>query len=260
MSVRKGGQVIAEVADLSNYALNSNVVHQTGTDDNIQGTKRFKNTIYVDNSGGYYQKATNITSATATPSSTQSAYPIIVYDNSGNQFAQVKVNVNANNEIGFMIKAKDNNWKTGLFCYGTSNGIYTYAPTPGAGDNSTKIATTAMIKRIFSKNTPGHTILMTGDQGSGDITLSQSFLNFDCLMIWGAGDNNNSLSLNLFPTWMLDYLLTNTITGHVFELLIGGTNGTNYWNIKPYADGSTNILLKNYNENCIIKAIVGINF
>lgn len=152
MSIRKGTKVIAEVADLSNYALNSNVVHQSGTDDNIQGTKRFKNTIFVDNAGGYYQKAPNITSATATPSSTQSAYPIIVYDNSGNQFAQVKVNVNADNAIGFMIKAKDNNWKTGLFCFGTSNGVYTYAPTPSAGDNSTKIATTAWINSFVIPN------------------------------------------------------------------------------------------------------------
>lgn len=146
MSVRKGGQVIAEVADLSSYAKDANVVHKTNVSETIQGTKTFTATTWVNNSGGYYHKATNITSATATPSSTQSAYPVNIYDNSGNNFAQLKVNVNANNEFGLMIKAKDNNWKTGLFCYGTSNGVYTYAPTPSAGDNSTKIATTNFVK------------------------------------------------------------------------------------------------------------------
>lgn len=89
--------------------------------------------------------------------------------------------------------------------------------------------------------------------GSGDIPLSQSFKNFDKLLVVGGDDNKTARTQNTWDTWILDIMLNWGLRVQFLEYASG------YWFIKPYSNGSTETLLKLDTENLVIYGVYGYN-
>lgn len=135
-------------------------------------------------------------------------------------------------------------------------------PTPVSSDNSTKVASTAFVnnflRRSFSKNVPTFSQLSAQTEyTSGDIVLTESFLNYDYIAVFIGSDRNEGNNLFVRPSWELHWLLNSTATTR--NLLLASNNCGQYWCIKPYVDGSTETILKYSDENAIIHIIYGFN-
>lgn len=141
--------------------------------------------------------------------------------------------------------------------------------TPAVTYNDNQFATTAFVnnflRKSFSNTAPTLTQISTSSEySSGDIALSQSFKNFDYIMVFYGNDASQNNNVSIMPTWQLDWLLTHTVSGKSVLLgstisLQSGIYGVSYWTIKPYADGTTATLFKVAFENSIIHTVYGFN-
>ena len=118
-------------------SIGNNVVHKTGNE-TIGGTKIFTNGMITQN---IIPKG-NITLGTST-----NTWGMMVnfQDTTGKRIARIQpmAVTTTNNRVGMWVNNADNTIEKGIYI--DSDGT-TSAPTPSAGDNSTKIATTAFVK------------------------------------------------------------------------------------------------------------------
>ncbi len=106
------------------------------------------------------------------------------------------------------------------------------------------LTATPQLTMLF-ENQAGH--------GSGDIPLSQSFKNFDKLLVVGGDDNKTVRAQNTWDTWNLDIMLNWGLRVQFLEYTAG------YWFIKPYSQGTTETLLKVDTESLVIYGVYGYN-
>ena len=149
MSVRKGGQVIAEVADLSSYAKDANVVHTNTADNNIQGQKTFKSNIICE--ATYNTKLTSLASNTTIPSGTDPARSYAWLANDGTILSQIYYQrVRDSGLSRFLMRLYDptgGSYRDFQISNGGSGQRYINLPeSPAQSDNSTKVATTNWVK------------------------------------------------------------------------------------------------------------------
>ncbi len=114
---------------------------------------------------------------------------------------------------------------------------------------------TDVMNNYFGSTTPTRTALFTGNAGGGNITLSQSWHNFDMLevcMTWDAGTN---ATMAYYPVWLLKDGITQQQNNGKEGVMI--CPGENYWSIKT---SSTENVLYSSAENAIIRSIYGIKF
>ena len=145
----------------------SNIVHRSGAE-TIAGSKTFTNT-------STYKADINFKSNVATDLTKESTVNELWYgdrfvDNNGIQGAAVQYHRNSNGyaEINMQVKSKSSNGFSSLAIIQTKDGIsYATAPTPAAGDNSTKIATTAWVTTKAKEYLP-----LAGGTMKGDISAS----------------------------------------------------------------------------------------
>ena len=100
-------------------------------------------------------------------------------------------------------------------------------------------------------------VLFDGDAGSGDITLSEDFTNFEYLLLIYANDSNNISYSRMISSYELDKLLT--VSTSVYCLAMQ-SNGSGYWFIENYNNGSNKTLLKySSDDDILFHKIIGIN-
>ena len=137
-----------------------------------------------------------------------------------------------------------------------SNCNYAYAPTPSSATyNDTKIATTAFITNKLHHNAVNggrvFDTLFTGPIGSGNITLSQPYTNYDALMIIGSDDSGNYVRSNILTTKELNLMRSYNKPWALWF------NENVYWTCKAESTTSSFIVAA---ENSRIEKIYGIKY
>ena len=140
------------------------------------------------------------------------------------------------------------------------NGSLT-AVTQGATVKNTTVATTAftqtLLRKVFGKTRPTFHTLFSNDSGlgSGNITLLDDFTKYDIVLaIVGSDTSGEYLSYTMYPSWLLNYLMTYSAKSVGFAF-----NSGQYWYIYSYAQGSSTTFFKNRTENSRIYKIIGLN-
>lgn len=134
--------------------------------------------------------------------------------------------------------------------------FWTFAPTPSsAKDNSTKIATTAFMTNRLSHNAVNggrvFDTLFTGPIGSGNITLSHPYTNYDALMIIGSDDGGNYVASYIMTTKELNLIRSYNKPWKLWA------NANSYWYC---AATSTTSSFISSTENSRIEKIYGIKY
>lgn len=113
------------------------------------------------------------------------------------------------------------------------------------------------IQRTVTKSVPESqlTLLMGSAQGTGDITLNQSYKNFDALLVIAGNDSQQSLHPVLWPVWLFDFMLE-FCKDRSKTLYLTCLNF--YWIIDPAK--TTETVLKCSSENSIIIAVYGLKY
>ena len=126
------------------YAFDNTVVHKTGNE-TISGVKTFTDDMITDD----ILPKGSITLGTSTNTWGKQ---LQFRDTTGKRIARIQPMAidTTNNRVGMWVNNADNSVEKGI--YVDSNGT-TSAPTPSAGDNSTKIATTAFVQSSVSTRT-----------------------------------------------------------------------------------------------------------
>lgn len=112
----------------------------------------------------------------------------------------------------------------------------------------------SFISDLNNYNSYQQEVLFESFQPEGDITLNQPFTNFPFIIITYGTDSSNVLIPKFFSTKNLDYLLRTS------NVPIGIADTHNYWNIEPYAKGTTTTFLKISTENSSIWGVYGLKF
>jgi len=161
-----------------------------------------------------------------------------------------------------------------MYVYNPSNFSVNYANSAG---NVNGYTADALKNRIGGRNTPVLTPLLdksqgtevntnTGSgiqgQGGSDLHLTQSYQNFDKILICWANDNLDFFGQTLWEKWELDYAFGNT---YRFSLHKSGDNP--YWNIWSSVNLGTSIhllstptLWRTQDQNSMIKEIYGLTY
>ena len=134
--------------------------------------------------------------------------------------------------------------------------FYTYAPTPSsATDNSTKIATTAfMTNRLHHNAVNGGRVLdtlFTGPIGTGNITLSHPYTDYDALMIIGGDDSGNYVASYIMTTKELNLIRSYNKPWKLWA------NANSYWYCAATSTTSSFVMTT---ENSRIEIIYGIKY
>lgn len=118
---------------------------------------------------------------------------------------------------------------------------------------------------LFGRNDPAVvTTLWSGDINLGDMTLSDDFTNYDCLMFMGGANDSspgsNHMIYNFVPCWMLNEIITNHafmgVSIPTFKIL---SEAGGYWRIDTTT--STTTSLKWFNDyNIHMWRVFGIRF
>lgn len=106
----------------------------------------------------------------------------------------------------------------------------------------------------IGKRQPNMTALWEGNTSGGDITLSESYLNYDAIMIWGGGDDNYVIT-NIIPTYQLKFMFEQT-TKASFDIF----GSWLYWILYNYANNSTETFWRCHTQNSRLYAVYGINY
>ena len=144
-------------------ANDSNVVHKSGNEI-INGEKTFINSVITNN----ILPKGDITLGTSTNTWGKQ---LQFRDTTGKRIARIQPKAidTTNNRVGMWVNNADNSVETGIYI---DSDRTTYAPTPSASDNSTKIATTAWVN-----STGNNVVHKTGDETiSGDKTFQTDIL------------------------------------------------------------------------------------
>lgn len=123
-------------------------------------------------------------------------------------------------------------------------------------DNSDNLATTAWCNKGSSKS-PAKTTLFkpASPYGTGDITLSQAYTNFDEIVIFAGADNGSGVTSFTIPTWeLIERINLAKSRNTTFALFYSNI----YWFCN--SSTSTTTLLVEGGENCSIYAIYGLNY
>lgn len=161
------GATTANIGQIATKADDNAVVHKTGNE-TIGGTKTFTNGMITQN---IIPKG-NITLGTSTNTWGKM---VNFQDTTGKRIARIQpmAVTTTNNRVGMWVNNADNTVEKGI--YVDSDGT-TSAPTPSAGDNSTKIATTAFVK-AQGYAVDSNVVHKTGDETiGGRKTYTNSYL------------------------------------------------------------------------------------
>lgn len=110
---------------------------------------------------------------------------------------------------------------------------------------------TDMFEMLKGAVKPKMTKILSGPLGNGNITLSQSYRNFDSILVIHGPDDTNYISdFKIIPVWLLDYLAT---TGKY--IAIGAGDGR--WYIQS---GFTTTQWNVASENSVIHSIWGLKY
>jgi len=100
--------------------------------------------------------------------------------------------------------------------------------------------------------------LFDGNLGSGDIQLSDYFDSYEYLLFVYGNDDGNIMYSRMMTSYELETVLAIS-AGGPYALLMQ-SNGSGYWFIKKFADGSTTTLLKYSSDDDIkVYKVIGIN-
>jgi microcystin-dependent protein len=123
-----------------------------------------------------------------------------------------------------------------------TGGIYTSAPTPPTGDNSTKIATTAFVNTVL----PVGTIVSSGRSSTptgylycnGSAVSRTTYANLFSAIgtTYGTGDGSTTFNLPNFTNYKIVTSGTVSVKGN--GKVLGLTDGTNTYGTKQYSSCS----------------------
>lgn len=108
-----------------------------------------------------------------------------------------------------------------------------------------KTVPTAKIKKLTSKV-----------YGEGDITLSESYKNFDVLIFMAADDSQQGICPYLYPVWLFDFAVSFCKSNSNRRFRISGFSY--YWDLK--VESITNTKLACSTENSSIMAVYGVKY
>lgn len=225
-----------------------NIVHRSGNEI-VGGSKTFTHT-------NTYKADINFQTNIATDLTTESAVNEFWYgerfvDSNGIQGAMVQYHRNSNGyaEFNMQVKSKSSNGFGSLSIIQTKDGVsYATAPTPAAGDNSTKIATTAWVTAKAKEYLP-----LAGGTLIGSLYFSQSgnikSATTDYIMIMSGENHIDSPHILLRGA---DATQTETeIPGEFFVI---ANNGTNVARMVGRPDGSLT-----WNGKNIVRSVNNVN-
>lgn len=99
--------------------------------------------------------------------------------------------------------------------------------------------------------------LFNGDLDSGDIQLSESFMNFNELVVIYTDDNNHYLNFKRISTYYLNMMLSSNY-GEYYAFI--NDQYQIYWYIEKFSGGTTTTLLKYHQDVGIrMKKVLGVN-
>ena len=126
------------------------------------------------------------------------------------------------------------------------------APTPALGNNSQQIANTSWVNQTIDNLEAEWVVLMDTWIGTGDIKLSESWRNFDEIIVWTTYDDKNIVCApTIISSVLLKAFFDDGIASY-WDLYTGGS----YWRIARA--GSTDTLWKLNGENVGIRRIYGV--
>lgn len=108
-----------------------------------------------------------------------------------------------------------------------------------------KTVSTAKLKKLTSKS-----------YGTGDITLSESYKNYDALLIMAADDSQQGICPYLYPVWLFDFAVQFCKDNSNHRFRISGFSY--YWDLK--VESITNTKLACSTENSYIMAVYGVKY
>lgn len=136
-------------------------------------------------------------------------------------------------------------------------------PTPGSSSNDTSAANTSFVQSIAKKTADNAkvgvydwTCLFNGDAVGGDITLNQSFMNFDRMVVFYGDDGGDFVGSTDQSTFIFNKMMNGGM----------GAQGSNPsvnlvydWVIHSFLNGSTETFFKVVDEGSRIYSIYGYN-
>ena len=126
---------------------------------------------------------------------------------------------------------------------------------PDVSSFITSSALPSYMKKYFGYTTPTRQTLFNGNAGSGNITLIDSWQNYDMLQVQMAWDAGTNMTSAYYPTWILKTALSEQSAESKDGVML--CPGENYWSIKTTSTGTTLYVSA---ENGMIRNIYGINF
>lgn len=208
---------------------NNNIVHRTGNE-TVSGKKLF--------TSAHYKISSQIERET-TPSANIWDAAFVVYDKNSNTFFNLQAvqDTTGQNQIRALVFDKSGS-ENQILSFGiNSDGVpYATAPTPSAGDISTKIATTAFVNTKVKDYLP-----LSGGQMTATKAMTRDVNNSFLGLQGGTGENNDGAQLYLcganHPSKPSGFQLhaRNADTDKILE---GKIDGTLLWNDKYVLNNS----------------------
>lgn len=136
-------------------------------------------------------------------------------------------------------------------------------PTPGSSSNDTSAATTAFVRNavgtaITNAKVGIHdwTCLFDGDVWEGNITLKQSFMNFDRMVVFSGDDGGNHVASTDHSTFIFNKMMNGVVgvSGHTGSVVLAFD-----WRIFNFSNGSSETFFKTAEEGSRIYSIYGYN-
>ena len=126
------------------------------------------------------------------------------------------------------------------------------APTPALGNNSQQIANTSWVNQTIDNLEAEWVVLMDTWINTGDIKLSESWRNFDEIIVWTTYDDKNIVCVpSILPSVLLKAFFDDGVAAY-WDIFTGGS----YWRIARA--GSTDTLWKLNGESVGIRRIYGV--
>lgn len=218
-----------------------NIVHRSGSE-TIEGKKSFKSTIY---------KVSSQIDREITPSANIWDAAFVVYDKNSKTFFNLQAvqDTAGQNQVRMLVFDKEGS-ENQIISLGinSSGSPYATAPTPAAGDNSTKIATTAWVNTKAKEYLPLYGGIVTGSVYFADSANIKSSTD-DYIMIM-AGDNHE-ISPHILLRGVDAEQTDDEIPGEFFVI---ANNGTDIARMVGRPDGSLTWMKKN-----IVRSVNNIN-
>lgn len=238
----------------------SNTPATTDNSDNIPNTKWVKQTCPTLTDANVFTNTNKYKSSFLISATTDNLHPNYYIDQNGTAVVATEMGTASTyNYYRINVRNKDNSaWCNRSFevrNYGTYSACV--GPTISSlSDNSDNLATTAWCNKGSSRSPAKTTLFKPAVPiGTGNITLSQPYTNFDEIVIFAAADSTAGVVSFTIPQWeLLERINLAKSRNTTFALFYSNI----YWFCNSSTSTTTSLI--DASENCSIYAIYGLNY